>query len=215
MFMLIFFGVLSFALSLDDAYRLSNITQRKLIIMFSSPTCYYCNLFKKEVFPKEDFQEILVPNFVLAEIYATDEKTTLFASEVLNEPSLSYRELFQGFGVRGTPTFFFFKGKKYLGYLPGYVEKDMFIKILKYVAQELKEDFESYMKKNDPFVGEPVIIEVSKEDADFVLKKDKNAVKVESVPDEVRKDRVYVTEDSGLASKLKDMGAMRILLIKD
>ncbi|WP_296906263.1 thioredoxin fold domain-containing protein, partial [Thermotoga sp.] len=110
-----------------------------------NPTCYYCNLFKKEVLPKKDFQEILAPNFVLAEIYATDEKTTLFAEEVLKEPPLSYRELFQGFGVRGTPTFFFFKGKDGLGYLPGFVKKDTFIKILKYVAQELKEDFQSYI----------------------------------------------------------------------
>ncbi|PLV56175.1 thioredoxin fold domain-containing protein [Thermotoga sp. SG1] len=215
LFVLIVLGALSFALSLDDAYKLANLTQRKLIIMFSSPTCYYCNLFKKEVLPKEDFQEILVPNFILAEIYATDEKTTLFAKEVIGESSLSYRELFQGFGVRGTPTFFFFKGKEGLGYLPGYVEKEMFIKILKYVAQELKEDFESYMKKNDPFVGDPMIVKVSKEEAEFVLEKDKNAVKVESVPGKVRKDRIYVTEDPSLASKLKDMGAMRILVVKD
>lgn len=166
-------SVISLALTLDDAYRLANITQRKLIMMFSSPTCYYCNLFKKEVFPKEDFQEILIPNFVFVELYATDEKTTLFAKEVLGEESVSYRDLFAGFGVRGTPTFFFFKGKEGLGYLPGYVDKDNFIKILKYVAQELKEDFQTYLKKDDPFVGEPLIIEISKEDADFVLKKDK------------------------------------------
>lgn len=105
-------SVISLALTLDDAYRLANITQRKLIMMFSSPTCYYCNLFKKEVFPKEDFQEILIPNFVFVELYATDEKTTLFAKEVLGEESVSYRDLFAGFGVRGTPTFFFSREKK-------------------------------------------------------------------------------------------------------
>ncbi|ABQ47609.1 MULTISPECIES: thioredoxin family protein [Thermotoga] len=207
-------SVISLALTLDDAYRLANITQRKLIMMFSSPTCYYCNLFKKEVFPKEDFQEILIPNFVFVELYATDEKTTLFAKEVLGEESVSYRDLFAGFGVRGTPTFFFFKGKEGLGYLPGYVDKDNFIKILKYVAQELKEDFQTYLKKDDPFVGEPLIIEISKEDADFVLKKDKNAVKVDTVPNEVRRDRIYVTDSPDVAKTLQEKGALRVLLVK-
>lgn len=207
-------SVLSLALTLDDAYRLANITQRKLIMMFSSPTCYYCNLFKKEVFPKDDFQEILIPNFVFVELYATDEKTTLFAKEVLGEESVSYRDLFAGFGVRGTPTFFFFKGKEGLGYLPGYVDKDNFIKILKYVAQELKEDFQTYMKKNDLFVGEPMIVEVSKEDAEFVLEKDENAVKVDTVPNEVRRDRIYVTDSSDVAKALQEKGALRVLIVE-
>ncbi|PLV59872.1 thioredoxin fold domain-containing protein [Thermotoga sp. KOL6] len=214
-FSLVLLSVLSSAISLDEAYKLANITHRKLVIMFSSPTCYYCNLFKKEVYPKEDFQKILIPNFVFVELYATNEKSIVFAKEVLGEDSVTYRELFQGFGVRGTPTFFFFDGKKGLGYLPGYVEKDLFIKILKYVAQELQEDFETYIKKEDPFKGVPMIIEISRSDADFVLEKDENALRIEKVPEEVELDKIYITEDPQVADELKNKGAIRVLLIVD
>ncbi|WP_296906264.1 hypothetical protein [Thermotoga sp.] len=59
-----------------------------------------------------------------------------------------------------------------------------------------------------------MIIGVSKEDAEFVLEKDESAVRVISLPDEVRKDRIYVTEDPEIAKKLKERGALRVLLVE-
>lgn len=207
------FGVL-FSSTIDIAYRLAKITQRKLIVMFSSPTCYYCILFKDKVLPDPKFQAVLVPNFVFVEIYPSSEKSELFAKEVLSIQSATYRDLFERFRVMGTPTFFFFKDKQVLGYLPGYLDGENFTKVLKYVAQEKKESLESYLKKEDPFEGTQVLVEVTEEEAQFVLAHEKNSQLIEKNVNSLDKRKIYVVKSKELADELLKRGVYRVLLVK-
>jgi len=79
-------------------------------------------------------------------------------------------------------------------YLPGYADADVFTKVLAYVYQELDEDFQSYLKREDNFRGEQKLINVSENEDVF----DPYVV--------------YVTADELVAQRLVELGAFRVLL---
>jgi len=69
---------------------------------------------------------------------------------------LSYLDFARAFQIKGTPTFVFFDPniKPMTGY-PGYASPDIFVKVLRYIAQRLftKMKFDVYYKKHDNFWG--------------------------------------------------------------
>ncbi|ODN30622.1 thioredoxin [Fervidobacterium thailandense] len=196
---------------LGIAHRVSNITGKMLVINFSSPSCYYCILFDKETLTNKQVQEFLRGNYIYVKIEPGSYKTTFLGKSYTND------QLFGAFGIRGTPTFIFMKGNEVVTQVPGYMKPDMFLKALRYLVRSvengLKESFESYSKREDNFAGNPKILSVSKSDADFVLKSDKNAEYVESMPKEVDINKLYVTNSQTVANQLNKAGVIRVLLV--
>lgn len=197
----------------DVAMRIALIEKKDPILMFSSDSCYYCKKFKSEAFVNETVEKLLNANFVFVEVFYNKlKKTTAFGEE------LDYGQLFQMFGVRGTPTFWFLtEAGTPVTYLPGYVPPDTFSKVLRYMAQELYKqevEFTKYAEGEDDYIGTPLILTVSREDAEFVLEKDPLAVRIDSLPKAVDPFKVYVTSDRSLAEKLLEKGAYRILFVE-
>lgn len=197
---------------LGVAHRVSQIQNKMLIINFSSPGCYYCILFDKETISNKEVQEFMRANYIYVKIEPGRQQTTFLGRQYTNDA------LFGAFGIRGTPTFVFMNGRERVTDVPGYMDASMFLKALRflvrYVENGLREEFQVYSEKNDVFPGNPKLVTVSKADADYVLKNDKNATQVSRMPASVDIGRVYVTSNQSLANELLKAGVIRVLLIK-
>ncbi|SHF01339.1 Thioredoxin-related protein [Marinitoga hydrogenitolerans DSM 16785] len=156
----------------NNALKIGEITGKNIIIMFSSESCYYCKKFKSETLLDDEIQKWLRTEFIFAEIYAERDKKAVF-----NGKSMTYVELFGAFGVRGTPTFFFFNNKgEPLAQLPGYIEKTTFLTILKYFKYYKKEQikYDAFLRKNINVNIDKRVLNLKKNDVDFLLKADPN-----------------------------------------
>jgi len=93
-----------------------------------------------------------------------------------------------------------------------------FLKALKYLIrvteENYKETFDNYVKKADNLTGKPKVINVSKADADYIIKYDKNSEQADKVPEKIDINRVYVTYSEDVAKKLNEAGVIRVLLVK-
>ena len=198
----------------NTAMTLAKDEQKDAIVVFSDPGCFYCKKLKSETLTDKIVQEIIANNFVVAEIYPTDEKATFEGK------TYSYRDLFVGFGVKGTPTIIFFTSNgEPITYVPGYVDAKNFAMILRYIATKQyikKVNFKDYLKTNDTFVGTPTILEISKEIAAYILSQDPLSTSdVKPAKDKFLK---YVINDKDAlqtAQKMKDEGFYNIFVVKE
>jgi len=213
-FILILASIFAYDFELKDlgvAHKLSTIEGKMLLVVFSSPSCYYCKLFDKDVLTDKNVQEFMRGNYIFVRIEPGSYKTTFLGKSYTND------QLFGAFGVRGTPTFVFLKDKSQITQVPGYMPAPDFLKALRFLVRVVEENykgsFEEYSKKSDDYKGKPTIVNVKKEDADYVLKNDKNAKQVDAIPSKVDVNAVYVTTSSDVAKKLAELGAIRVLVV--
>ncbi len=177
-----------FAYSLNDillnnfntVMTLSKYEQKDAIIIFSDPTCFYCNKLKSDTLSNIDVQRILSNNFVIGEIYNTNDTANFEGN------TYTYAQLFQGFGIKGTPTLFFFTPSGTpITYLPGYLGPTDFVKVLQYIAlgdYAKNIDFNTFSKGNNNFMGTPSVIELTRSQADYILKNDPMSREINSYP---------------------------------
>ncbi len=185
----------------DVAVRLSSLEKKKIVMIFEMKTCGYCQLLNETTLKDEKVGQFLSINYITVVVFA-DENPELFAE----------------FKVRATPTMWFFQTSSgtptAITYVPGYLPADLFLKVLKYVYKLPKESFKDYVKKNDDFMGEKLLIKVGEEDAMFVLKHDPLAVLVKTKDQYAGWEKVYITRDEKLAEWLHKR-AYRVLLIQE
>jgi thioredoxin-related protein len=180
-------------------------------MMFSSTSCPYCTKFIKETYPNNNVQTLIMNNFVFIELNERSPKAHFKGQ------ALTYGQLLQGFGIRGTPSFVFFtQNSTPITILPGYVGPDVFSKVLKYIAQQLYSkniSFSDYMKKTDKFIGEKKIIKIENKDVDFILQNDVFAKKIASIKNAGNKYYHYIVYNSTLANELLKDGFFNIFLV--
>ena len=202
----------TFAYSLDKillknfntVMTLAKYENKDAIIVFSDPTCFYCKLLKSNTLTNKTVQQLLINNFIIGEIYPTDEKATF------NGKTYSYRELFSGFGVRGTPTLVFFQSdEKPITFLPGYAPPSDFQMILRYIAEKeylRKVSFKKFAQTPNTFIGTPTMLEISLKMAEYILAHDPMSIKIEKMPNK-NSDRFmkYVVEGKNATSTANKM----------
>lgn len=194
---------------LDVAVRLAKIEHKKFAIVFTTSTCPYCAKLKNETLTDKTVKQLIYANYIFAEaLFDYGKKTSAFGKP------MSYSELFSAFQVNSVPmTWFFSVEATPLVYLPGYLPANTFSQVLRYVYQEVEEDFQQYLKRNDDFQGERLILYITEEEAQFVLKNDPNSISVETLPQSVDPYKVYVTAKKELGEELSKAGAFRVLVI--
>lgn len=177
-----------FAYSLNDVLlnnfntvlTLAKYEQKQAIVVFSDPTCFYCTKLKNDTLSNLGVQQMLSNNFVVGEIYPTNDTANF------DGKTYTYTQLFQGFGVKGTPTLFFFTSSGTpITYLPGYLGPSDFTKILQYIAlgdYVKKVDFNTFSQKPNNFIGNASIVYLSPAHADYVLKNDPMSKSIVSYP---------------------------------
>ncbi|HEY8540884.1 MAG TPA: thioredoxin fold domain-containing protein [Pseudothermotoga sp.] len=214
-FISLIFSVLIMAQSilftdLEVAVNLARIEQKKLAIVFTTQTCPYCAKLKNETLTDKTVKELVLANYIFAEaLFDYNKKTTAFGKP------MSYPELFSAFQVNSVPiTWFFTSEATPLIYLPGYAPAQTFAQVLKYVYQELTEDFQQYVKRKDDFQGERKIIPVNEDQAKYVLKNDPYSIQIDKLPQKIDPYKVYVVQEEFLAQQLSNAGVFRVLLVK-
>lgn len=197
---------------LGIAHKISVIEDKPLIIYFSSPSCVYCKKFESEVLSDEKFQELLKLYYTFVKVEPNNNKTIFLENEYTNN------ELFGAFGVRGTPTFVFWYKDAGITMVPGFMPLEDFLNalnyILKYVYEDYREDFQTFLDNKESFNPKTKVINISNTDADFVLVHDKNAKKYTS-DQKIEKGTVYLVYSEEDLEKLKQSGVFRILFVNE
>lgn len=197
---------------LGTAQKVATIEKKMTIVMFSAQSCYYCKLFDKDTLTDKNVQDFMRANYVFVRLEESNYKTTFMGKTYTNS------QLFSLFGIRGTPTFIFLSGDSMVTQVPGYMPASDFLKALKYlvrvVEENYKESFDNYVKKTDNLTGKPKVINVSKADADYIIKYDKNSQQIDKIPEKIDINKVYVTYSESVAKKLNEAGVIRVLLVK-
>ena len=158
----------------NEAFEVAELTNKKVVVMFSSPTCPACTQFKETTLLDEEIQKWLRTEFVFVEIFPTTEKAT-FQGEEYN-----YGQLFYAFGARYTPTFVFFDEQKNpFGAITGGYPAEIFIDILKYVSYDKNEEM-SLDKFIEDGLGKdidvlPKTVYLSKDEIEKLLDMDPNS----------------------------------------
>lgn len=158
----------------NDAFDIAKITDKKVILMFSTDSCEYCKTFKEETMKNEELQKWFKTEYILAEIQPDNNKTASFRGK-----EYTYTQLFGIFGARTTPTFVYLdKNQQVLAAFKGLYEDDIYIKVSEYVAYEdtKKVSLEEFLKANKNYEIKRRIVEINKEQADELLKMDPNVV---------------------------------------
>jgi len=106
---------------LDEAFRLAGAEQKLVMIFFWAEWCGYCNQIRREVFSDPGVHEIF------------DRKFLAVSVDVEKDPEGLARK----YHARALPTLVFLKPEgEVLGFLPGAVDRETFLKVLDYLIEE-------------------------------------------------------------------------------
>ncbi|PNR94853.1 thioredoxin fold domain-containing protein [Petrotoga sp. 9PWA.NaAc.5.4] len=115
----------------NNAFTAAKLTDKNVVVMFSTPTCPACKQFKQTTLLNEEVQNWLRTEYVFVEIYPTNEKAIFQGNEY------THGQLFYALGARYTPTFIFFDSEQNpFGAITGSYPPEIFIDVLKYVIYE-------------------------------------------------------------------------------
>ena len=104
------------------------LNNKPVILFFSSKTCVYCEIFKKDIIKNKKLKQI-ISKFDVYEIKRDEYKEYKLWGQKTN-----IRVLERTFAIKATPNFIVFdkKGRK-IWQIPGYADPDMMVSYLNFV----------------------------------------------------------------------------------
>lgn len=105
--------------------------EKFVFIYVYAPWCPYCQRIEQEVYTDGDVQALMNEHFVMVRVNADDpEETHQFEGKEVAAPDLANR-----LGARGFPSLIFMdETGEHIGTLPGAVERDDFMLLMRYVG---------------------------------------------------------------------------------
>jgi len=128
---------------------------KHVVIDFYTDWCHWCKVMDQKTFSDPEVEKFLFEHFVPIRINAED------ASEKMTFQGKPFtaRELTRAFQVTGYPSIAFLtETSEILGVVPGYIEKDKFLNLLKYVQSECYKtnvSFDDFLKGGCKPVKQP------------------------------------------------------------
>lgn len=118
-------------LSFQEALVAAEASGRPILVDVFAPWCPWCQKLQTEVYPDAEIQKYIEKNFEIARLDIEDKEGSI----EFKGYTLTAAELASGLGAEATPTTVFLASNgDYITRLPGYVEADEFIHVLKYIG---------------------------------------------------------------------------------
>ena len=118
-------------LSITEAMSAAKVSGRPILVDVYAPWCPWCAKLQTEVYPSEEIKEYIEKYFEIARLNIDDEDNLV----EFKGYTLTSAELASGLGAQATPTTVFLTAEgDYITRLPGYMEADEFIHVLKYIG---------------------------------------------------------------------------------
>ncbi|MFW5955108.1 MAG: thioredoxin family protein [Rhodothermales bacterium] len=120
-------------LPLSKALETAAAENKKVLIDVYAPWCGFCRRMHAETYSDPVVQEYLNDHFISTRVDA-DSSEEVYS---LHDNELNGSEMGQYLGVRGFPTtVFLFSDSRYITPLPGFVESNNFLQVLKFIATD-------------------------------------------------------------------------------
>lgn len=132
--------------TMEDAFARATDADKAVFIYVYAPWCPYCTRLEQEVYTDAEVQSLMNEHFVMVRVNADDpEETHQFEGKEVAAPDLANR-----LGARGFPSLIFMdETGEHIGTLPGAVEREDFMLLMRYVGTGAFRD-----QSLDDFVGE-------------------------------------------------------------
>jgi thioredoxin-related protein len=133
----------------NDGLKEAGETQRPILVDVYTDWCGWCKRMDRDVYSRSDVREYLSKRFVPVRLNAESGSPATYEGKNLNSRSLAAR-----FRVSGYPTTVFLRsGGEHLVNVPGYVDGDRFLLLLRYVGDghlDKGVTFQDFVKKASP-----------------------------------------------------------------
>lgn len=136
-------------LDFEEAVAAAKKHKRVLVVDFYTDWCGWCKVMDKKTYGDPQIIEYAHKNLIMSKVNAESPKMTTF-----KETKLNYRQLAQGFQIRGYPaTIFIDENGEFMTAVSGYLSAKDFMPILKFLAEGHYKamKYEEYLakRKND------------------------------------------------------------------
>lgn len=119
-------------LSLETAVTMAEENPKKIMLFMEADWCALCKKMKREVFPVSEIQQKIDSSFYAVRIDIESEEIVVFKGQEWTK-----KELSQDFGLYATPTFIFLESdQSVIGNKVGFMEKEEFLDLLSFIADE-------------------------------------------------------------------------------
>jgi thioredoxin-related protein len=117
--------------TMADAFDAAAAADKFIFVYVYAPWCPYCQRIEQDVYTDADVQQLMNEHFVMVRVNGDDpEETHQFRGEAVASPALM-----DTLGARGFPTLAFMEPSgEIIGTLPGAVERDDFMLLMRYVG---------------------------------------------------------------------------------
>lgn len=134
-------------LTFSEALNAAEVSGRTVLVDVFAPWCPWCSKLQTEVYANPTVQSYLTENFETARLNIEEKEEVIsFKGFELTSP-----ELAAGLGAEATPTVVFLTSTgDYITRVPGFIEADDFLKILRYIStgSYQSESFQDYQLRN-------------------------------------------------------------------
>lgn len=118
--------------SLQQALDLAAETERKILIDVYAEWCPYCQRMHSEVYKDEGVLNAIDSYFIWVKINVESDNTVSYLGNEMTESQFA-----RALGNESVPTTYFLNNEgAILGKQPGYIEEDMFSKLLNFVGSD-------------------------------------------------------------------------------
>ncbi len=131
--------------SFNEKLEAAKTTNKKIIISVYTDWCGWCKKMDRETFKNESVLSEIDKNFVFLKLNAESNDELTYQGEKYTKAQFA-----AAFGIKGYPaTIFLNSSSDPITVVPGYIDGEMFSKILKFISGEvyLNKTFEKYLEE--------------------------------------------------------------------